>query len=489
MIPTKQITGDVAVSRNVSSGGNMNVQGRMRVGHDLKVEGWLDARNIKGPAKGMFFTIEDAKRIYPQPEPGWWVLVGQGFPAQLWVYEQGEYTGDWRCWDSSVEAPDVKMSLDSLSDDVDKLKQLLGEMESELPGIRELIESVRQDAEKNTATITLRLDTLVSGNASEAIDNFNEIVAFLDGISDKESLQGILAGIASSISGKVDKVAGKGLSSNDYTSAEKTKLSGIEVGANKYVHPASHPASMIQEDSNHRFVTDTEREKWNELLDKDALTPWQKAYLENLEDQEVRKKFAVAMSAAPASKEIDGTATAVRLTVRPTYDGKGVDAVVTGKDGVVFSGSGGVYTADVVWAVPAETKGTYSRSWGAVVEYKLNGTVLSKDVSAAVGLYAQCRVLQTAGTDAPAAEAIKSAVVKRRSITGSYDITVVPGQYVWLCVPDGLTGVSGVTSSGFGVPLEEPVSVTVAWGASRVLFRCWRVSGAPQSSPMRVVVS
>lgn len=34
------------------------------------------------------------------------------------------------------------------------------------------------------------------------------------------------------ISGKVDKVTGKGLSTNDYTTAEKNKLSGIEAGAN-----------------------------------------------------------------------------------------------------------------------------------------------------------------------------------------------------------------------------------------------------------------
>ena len=33
--------------------------------------------------------------------------------------------------------------------------------------------------------------------------------------------------------GKVDKVDGKGLSTNDYTTGEKTKLSGIETGANK----------------------------------------------------------------------------------------------------------------------------------------------------------------------------------------------------------------------------------------------------------------
>ena len=44
---------------------------------------------------------------------------------------------------------------------------------------------------------------------------------------------------------KVDKVAGKGLSSEDYTTAEKNKLAGIESGANKYVHPATHPVNMI----------------------------------------------------------------------------------------------------------------------------------------------------------------------------------------------------------------------------------------------------
>lgn len=44
---------------------------------------------------------------------------------------------------------------------------------------------------------------------------------------------------------KVDKVSGKGLSSNDYTTAEKNKLAGIAAGANNYTHPAAHPWSMI----------------------------------------------------------------------------------------------------------------------------------------------------------------------------------------------------------------------------------------------------
>ena len=47
---------------------------------------------------------------------------------------------------------------------------------------------------------------------------------------------------------KVSVESGKGLSTNDYTTAEKNKLSGIAAGANAYTHPSSHPATMITED-------------------------------------------------------------------------------------------------------------------------------------------------------------------------------------------------------------------------------------------------
>ena len=47
------------------------------------------------------------------------------------------------------------------------------------------------------------------------------------------------------------------------TQQDKTKLDGIEVGANKYVQPTSFPATMIAEDTGHKFITDTERTAWN----------------------------------------------------------------------------------------------------------------------------------------------------------------------------------------------------------------------------------
>lgn len=69
--------------------------------------------------------------------------------------------------------------------------------------------------------------------------------------------------VATQIGRKVDKVTGKGLSTEDYTSEEKAKLAGVAAGANNYQHPATHPASVIVQDSTHRFVTDTEKTTWN----------------------------------------------------------------------------------------------------------------------------------------------------------------------------------------------------------------------------------
>lgn len=47
----------------------------------------------------------------------------------------------------------------------------------------------------------------------------------------------------------------------DFTTDKDTKLTGIAAGANKYIHPSAHAASMITQDSTHRFVSDTEKNK------------------------------------------------------------------------------------------------------------------------------------------------------------------------------------------------------------------------------------
>lgn len=78
----------------------------------------------------------------------------------------------------------------------------------------------------------------------------------------------LVDGLSTSLDGKVDKEPGKGLSTEDYTTTEKNKLAGIEDGANNYTHPATHPASMIVESTEKRFVSDSEKTSWNNKEDK-----------------------------------------------------------------------------------------------------------------------------------------------------------------------------------------------------------------------------
>jgi hypothetical protein len=103
---------------------------------------------------------------------------------------------------------------------------------------------------------------VLSGNYSAATTSANGLMSS----TDKSKLDGIAAGatavtvdssitsssenpvqsaaIYTALAGKVDTETGKGLSSNDYTDAEKTKLGGIEANANNYSLPAATTSAL-----------------------------------------------------------------------------------------------------------------------------------------------------------------------------------------------------------------------------------------------------
>lgn len=98
-----------------------------------------------------------------------------------------------------------------------------------------------------------RIHALVNG-APAAYDTLKELA---DYISAHET---VTEALHAAIGNKVDKAAGKGLSTEDFTTALKTKLEGLAA----YTHPASHPASMITETADKRFCSDSEKAAWNE---------------------------------------------------------------------------------------------------------------------------------------------------------------------------------------------------------------------------------
>lgn len=116
--------------------------------------------------------------------------------------------------------------------------------------------SARESGDRTTlesakAYVDKAIAELVDGSPA-ALDTLKELSAALGNDPNFATT------VATQIGQKVDKVAGKGLSTEDYTSEEKAKLAGVATGANNYQHPATHPAAMIEQDASHRFLTDTE---------------------------------------------------------------------------------------------------------------------------------------------------------------------------------------------------------------------------------------
>lgn len=97
-----------------------------------------------------------------------------------------------------------------------------------------------------------------------------------------QGIQGVPGKDGTSVS--VDDIPLASASSDGRMSKEdKTKLDGIATNANNYQHPSKHPATIITEDSTHRFVSDEEKNKWNNSAPTDYEQV--KADVENLKTE------------------------------------------------------------------------------------------------------------------------------------------------------------------------------------------------------------
>ena len=97
---------------------------------------------------------------------------------------------------------------------------------------------IASDTDKSARSIAAEEVAKVVANAPADLDTLKEIAAYIE--SDKTGAAAMAAKISENSrkitllnEGKVDKIFGKGLSTNDYTAEDKAKLDGIERGAQK----------------------------------------------------------------------------------------------------------------------------------------------------------------------------------------------------------------------------------------------------------------
>ena len=113
----------------------------------------------------------------------------------------------------TIEAFFKEADIDASQEFIDTLKEIQTYITEDQTGATKMAASIKEN--KDAITV---LNGSAEGSVAKAVADAK---AVLDG----------------EIAKKVDKIDGKGLSTNDYTNDEKSKLAGIESGANNYTHP------------------------------------------------------------------------------------------------------------------------------------------------------------------------------------------------------------------------------------------------------------
>ena len=131
-IKTTQIDGDVSVGRNVATGGDVHVAGKVTVEHNLLVKGWLNAPNIKSPCKGLFMSLAELVLAYPSASVGDWAMVNdptttEVFPAKIYSYR------DSGVWTDTGETTDGYESFDI--EVLERLEARMDDAESEIAAL------------------------------------------------------------------------------------------------------------------------------------------------------------------------------------------------------------------------------------------------------------------------------------------------------------------------------------------------------------------
>ena len=145
------IQGNLSVSRDHVVGGHLKARGNSQFDHNVVIKGWLDAKNIKGPCKGLYASEEALKKAYPKPMAGWYALVGDTLPADVYRVDGGEWVA------TGEKGGEVSLYLDQLEQDV-------ADLDDEVKDIQELIGngllvagSVQFNATATAVTLTYKL--------------------------------------------------------------------------------------------------------------------------------------------------------------------------------------------------------------------------------------------------------------------------------------------------------------------------------------------
>lgn len=177
------------------------------------------------------------------------------------------------------------------------------------------------------------------------------------------------AALSASIASKVDKVTGKGLSTNDYTTAEKTKLSGIQAGAQVNPDMSVYRTAADQDDIDESKAEKDTLEKTERSLDALWKVTQGQVWNFDVDNENVYRKTVPSGARFDTVDMIGG----MSRIANQFLNGAWFKEVPTGANGVNFAKDNGVITITV-----AAGGATADTTW-QFADYRNEHTPVSTD--------------------------------------------------------------------------------------------------------------
>lgn len=443
-IENHSVGGSVAVGRDITVGGRSTVRGNATFNRDVYISGWLNARNIRGAGKGLYETVDKLNSAYPNPENGWFALVGDTLPADIYR----AWGGEWKATGQKGGEPVLEIA---------KLTELSESLENEVSARVAADEALKKAID---AEVTARAngDTELSDALTKEIADREKAIA--DEVLARTTA--INEAIEAEAAARTKDIAAEAKAREDADVAEtKARTAVIEA-------EAQARDTAISTEATARSNADTAlqtamNENVKELKGADTEHESRLLALEQSE-----WPLSLELSINPILIEFTGSEKDTSVAWKIMRKGVGVTPTV-----LTFKQDGVALSAELVanGSINAKVNKLGDTVFEIAVEAEGMKKSASKKLTMVLPVY-----MGFAGASDAAGLAITelSKYAPLASPAGTYKIkNNTDGIYLWLCVPDTMT-INKVTSSGFTVPMREVQTGQTELGG----YKCYRSSNA-----------
>lgn len=443
-IENHSVGGSVAVGRDVTVGGRSTIRGNATFNRDVYISGWLNARNIRGAGKGLYETVDKLNSAYPNPENGWFALVGNTLPADIYR----AWGGEWVATGQKGGEPVLEIA---------KLTELSESLENEVSARVAADEALKKAID---AEVTARTngDKELSDALTKEISDREKAIA--DEVLARTTA--INEAIEAEAAARTKDIAAEAKAREDADAAE-TKARTAAIEAEAQARDTAISAEATARSNADTALQTAMDENVKELKGADTEHESRLLALEQSE-----WPLSLELSINPILIEFTGSEKDTSVAWKIMRKGVGVTPTV-----LTFKQDGVALSAELVanGSINAKVNKLGDTVFYIAVESEGMKKSASKKLTMVLPVY-----MGFAGASDAAGLAITelSKYAPLSSPAGTYKIkNNADGIYLWLCVPDTMT-INKVTSSGFTVPMREVQTGQTELGG----YKCYRSSNA-----------